>query len=112
LIGFRNGVLDTRTGLFSLHNKKHWLRTLCEVDYTQPVDAEVRTELCLAFCWLDRAQFHTEKRTLFWQQFMVLANRYDWQLFLEVTGPGKAILAEIATCGKVGQCNFGNDRNA
>ncbi len=20
--------------------------------------------------------------------FMVLANRYDWQLFLEVTGPG------------------------
>lgn len=32
--------------------------------------------------------------------FMVLANRYDWQLFLEVTGPGgsgKNILAEIAT---------------
>ncbi|MDI4751783.1 hypothetical protein MJL81_33530, partial [Salmonella enterica subsp. enterica serovar Anatum] len=32
--------------------------------------------------------------------FMVLANRYDWQLFLEVTGPGgsgKSILAEIAT---------------
>lgn len=31
---------------------------------------------------------------------MVLANRYDWQLFLEVTGPGgsgKSILAEIAT---------------
>ncbi|MDI0765895.1 DUF5906 domain-containing protein, partial [Escherichia coli] len=32
--------------------------------------------------------------------FMVLANRYDWQLFLEVTGPGgsgKSIMAEIAT---------------
>ena len=31
---------------------------------------------------------------------MVLANRYDWQLFLEVTGPGgsgKSIMAEIAT---------------
>ncbi len=31
---------------------------------------------------------------------MVLANRYDWQLFLKVTGPGgsgKSILAEIAT---------------
>ncbi len=31
---------------------------------------------------------------------MALANRYDWQLFLEVTGPGgrsKSILAEIAT---------------
>jgi putative DNA primase/helicase len=38
--------------------------------------------------------------------FMVLANRYDWQLFLEVTGPGgsgKSILAEIATmlAGKI-----------
>jgi len=32
--------------------------------------------------------------------FVVLANRYDWQLFLGVTGPGgsgKSILAEIAT---------------
>lgn len=32
--------------------------------------------------------------------FMVLANHYDWQLFLEVTGQGgsgKSILAEIAT---------------
>jgi putative DNA primase/helicase len=31
---------------------------------------------------------------------MVLANRYDWQLFLEVTGPsgsGKRIMVEIAT---------------
>lgn len=30
---------------------------------------------------------------------MVLANRYDWQLFLEVTGPGgsgKSILASVA----------------
>jgi putative DNA primase/helicase len=31
--------------------------------------------------------------------FMVLANRYDWQLFLEVTGPasGKSVMAEICT---------------
>lgn len=32
--------------------------------------------------------------------FMVLANCYDWQLFLEVTGPGgsgKSILLENAT---------------
>lgn len=31
---------------------------------------------------------------------MVLANRYDWQMFLEVTGPGgsgKNVMAEIAT---------------
>ncbi|WP_410260777.1 hypothetical protein [Klebsiella pneumoniae] len=29
LIGFRNGVLDTQSGLFSPHSKSHWLRTLC-----------------------------------------------------------------------------------
>lgn len=27
LIGFRNGVLDTQSGLFSPHSKSHWLRT-------------------------------------------------------------------------------------
>ncbi|HHD8348258.1 TPA: primase-helicase zinc-binding domain-containing protein, partial [Salmonella enterica] len=33
LIGFRNGVLDTQSGLFSPHSKSHWLRTLCDVDF-------------------------------------------------------------------------------
>ncbi|EHN8735054.1 toprim domain-containing protein, partial [Enterobacter hormaechei] len=28
LIGFRNGVLDTQSGIFSPHHKSHWLRTL------------------------------------------------------------------------------------
>ncbi|MDI7690295.1 primase-helicase zinc-binding domain-containing protein [Cronobacter malonaticus] len=103
LIGFRNGVLDTRTGLFSPHDKKHWLRTLCEVDYTQPVDGEsLETHAPAFWRWLDRAAgFNPEKRDIILAAlFMVLANRYDWQLFLEVTGPGgsgKSILAEIAT---------------
>lgn len=103
LIGFRNGILDTRTGLFSLHDKKHWLRTLCEVDYTQPVDGETLETHAPAFWrWLDRAAgFKPEKRDIILAAlFMVLANRYDWQLFLEVTGPGgsgKSILSEIAT---------------
>ncbi len=35
LIGFRNGVLDTATGTFSPHHKSHWLRTLCDVDFTR-----------------------------------------------------------------------------
>ena len=37
LIGFRHGVLDTQSGLFSPHCKSHWLRTLCDVDFTPPV---------------------------------------------------------------------------
>lgn len=103
LIGFRNGVLDTVTGTFSPHHKSHWLRTLCDVDFTPPVEGEtLETHATDFWCWLDRAAGgRAEKRDVILAAlFMVLANRYDWQLFLEVTGPGgsgKSILAEIAT---------------
>ncbi|MCW2096775.1 UNVERIFIED_ORG: putative DNA primase/helicase [Enterobacter sp. BIGb0239] len=103
LIGFRNGVLDTLTGVFSPHSKSHWLRTLCDVDFTPPVEGEtLETHAPNFWRWLDRAASgNAEKRDVILAAlYMVLANRYDWQLFLEVTGPGgsgKSILAEIAT---------------
>ncbi|MEG5984066.1 primase-helicase zinc-binding domain-containing protein [Enterobacter kobei] len=103
LIGFRNGVLDTLTGVFSPHSKSHWLRTLCDVDFTPPVEGEtLETHAPNFWRWLDRAASgNSAKRDVILAAlFMVLANRYDWQLFLEVTGPGgsgKSILAEIAT---------------
>ncbi|KZR30579.1 primase-helicase zinc-binding domain-containing protein [Enterobacter genomosp. S] len=103
LIGFRNGVLDTQSGIFSPYHKSHWLRTLCDVDFTPPVEGEMlETHAPNFWRWLDRAAgSRPEKRDVILAAlFMVLANRYDWQLFLEVTGPGgsgKSILAEIAT---------------
>ncbi|EGI4466661.1 toprim domain-containing protein [Escherichia coli] len=103
LIGFRNGVLDTRTGLFSTHRRENWLRTVSDVDYTRPVEGETLERHAPHFWqWLDRAAGrNAEKRDIILAAlFMVLANRYDWQLFLEVTGPGgsgKSIMAEIAT---------------
>lgn len=103
LIGFRNGVLDTKSGIFSPHSKTHWLRTLCDVDFTPPVAGEtLETHAPNFWRWLDRAAgSRADKRDVILAAlFMVLANRYDWQLFLEVTGPGgsgKSILAEIAT---------------
>ncbi|EEN6983847.1 toprim domain-containing protein [Salmonella enterica] len=103
LIGFRNGVLDTQSGLFSPHSKSHWLRTLCDVDFTPPVEGEtLETHAPNFWRWIDRAAGkNPQKRDVILAAlFMVLANRYDWQLFLEVTGPGgsgKSILAEIAT---------------
>ena len=103
LIGFRNGVLDTKTGTFSPHHKSHWMRTLCDVDFTPPVAGEtLETHAPHFWRWLDRAAGgRADKRDVILAAlFMVLANRYDWQLFLEVTGPGgsgKSILAEIAT---------------
>lgn len=103
LIGFRNGVLDTSTGVFSPHSKAHWLRTLCDVDFTPPVAGEaLETHAPNFWRWLDRAASKNpgKRDVILAALFMVLANRYDWQLFLEVTGPGgsgKSILAEIAT---------------
>lgn len=103
LIGFRNGVLDTQSGVFNPHHKSHWLRTLCDVDFTPPVEGEtLETHAPNFWRWLDRAAGkNPQKRDVILAAlFMVLANRYDWQLFLEVTGPGgsgKSILAEIAT---------------
>lgn len=103
LIGFRNGVLDTGTGIFSPHHKSHWMRTLCDVDFTPPVAGEtLETHAPHFWRWLDRAAGgRADKRDVILAAlFMVLANRYDWQLFLEVTGPGgsgKSILEKIAT---------------
>ncbi|EPN0282047.1 primase-helicase zinc-binding domain-containing protein [Enterobacter hormaechei] len=96
-------VVDTQSGLFSPHSKTHWLRTLCDVDFTPPVEGEMLEAHAPNFWhWLDRAAGgNAQKRDIILAAlFMVLANRYDWQLFLEVTGPGgsgKSILAEIAT---------------
>lgn len=103
LIGFRNGVLDTRSGTFSPHRRENWLRTVSNVDYTYPVSGETLEHHAPHFWqWLDRAAGRSaEKRDIILAGlFIVLANRYDWQLFLEVTGPGgsgKSIMAEIAT---------------
>lgn len=103
LIGFRNGVLDTRTGGFRPHCKEYWLRTVSDVDFTPPVTGETLESHAPHFWqWLDRAAGRSaEKRDIILAAlFMVLANRFDWQLFLEVTGPGgsgKSIMAEIAT---------------
>lgn len=103
LIGFRNGVLDTKSGSFSPHRRENWLRTVSDVDYTSPVQGETLESHAPCFWqWLDRAAGRSaEKRNIILAAlFMVLANRYDWQLFLEVTGPGgsgKSIMAEIAT---------------
>lgn len=103
LIGFRNGVYDTITGTFSPHRREHWLRTVNSVDYTAPRPGENLGDHAPAFWrWLTRAAGHNhdKQERILAALFMVLANRYDWQMFLEVTGPGgsgKSVMASIAT---------------
>ncbi|MDK9605513.1 DNA primase family protein [Lelliottia wanjuensis] len=103
LIGFRNGVFDSRAGAFRQHDKKDWLLIASEVNFSQAVEGEALASHAPNFwSWLQHATSGDERKRdrLLAALFMVLANRYDWQLFLEVTGPGgsgKSVMAEICT---------------
>ncbi|HCB1825106.1 TPA: DNA primase [Citrobacter amalonaticus] len=103
LIGFSNGVFDTRTGQFREHNKTDWLLIASELPFSPPAEGETLASHAPNFWkWLRRSVANNDRKTdrVLAALFMVLANRYDWQLFLEVTGPGgsgKSVMAEICT---------------
>ncbi|EJG9558064.1 DNA primase [Escherichia coli] len=103
LIGFSNGVFDTRTGQFREHDKNDWLLIASELPFSPPAEGEtLATHAPNFWKWLRRSVASNDRKTdrVLAALFMVLANRYDWQLFLEVTGPGgsgKSVMAEICT---------------
>lgn len=103
LIGFSNGVFDTRTGQFREHSKTDWLLIASELPFSPPAEGETLASHAPNFWkWLRRSVANNDRKTdrVLAALFMVLANRYDWQLFLEVTGPGgsgKSVMAEICT---------------
>ncbi|HDT6494961.1 TPA: DNA primase [Klebsiella pneumoniae] len=103
LIGFSNGVFDTRTGQFRQHSKTDWLLIASELPFSPPAEGETLASHAPNFWkWLRRSVASNDRKTdrVLASLFMVLANRYDWQLFLEVTGPGgsgKSVMAEICT---------------
>ncbi|MBA5602052.1 DNA primase [Pectobacterium aroidearum] len=103
LIGFSNGVFDTRTGQFRDHSQEDWLLIASELPFSAPAEGETLATHAPSFWkWLSRSVGNNKRKTdrVLSALFMVLANRYDWQLFLEVTGPGgsgKSVFAEICT---------------
>lgn len=103
LIGFSNGVFDTRLGQFRPHDKTDWLIVASELPFSEPAEGEtLATHAPNFWKWLRRSVADNNRKSdrVLSALFMVLANRYDWQLFLEVTGPGgsgKSVMAEICT---------------
>lgn len=103
LVGFSNGVFDTRTGQFRQHSKTDWLLIASELPFSPPAEGETLASHAPNFWkWLRRSVANNDRKTdrVLAALFMVLANRYDWQLFLEITGPGgsgKSVMAEICT---------------
>ncbi|MEL5881935.1 DUF5906 domain-containing protein [Citrobacter freundii] len=103
LIAFTNGVYDMETGLFSEHCADNWITNHNGIEYSPAVPGENLHDHAPNFHkWLS---YSSGKDALKMQRicaglFMVLANRYDWQLFLEITGEGgsgKSVFTQIAT---------------
>lgn len=103
LIGFSNGVFDTKAGEFRPHRREDWLLIASDVEFNQPEEGETLVSHAPNFWkWLTRSTGGNTRKAdrVLSALYMVMANRYDWQLFLEITGPGgsgKSVLAEICT---------------
>lgn len=103
LIGFTNGVFDTKAGKFRPHRREDWLLIASSVEFSQAHDGETLASHAPNFWkWLTRSTGGNARKAdrVLAALYMVMANRYDWQLFLEVTGPGgsgKSVFAEICT---------------
>lgn len=103
LIGFNNGVFDLDSRLFKPHSKSHWLQSINSVDFISSIaDENIEHHAPNFYQWLSRSAKNDQVKmdAIKAALYMILANRYDWQLFLEVTGAGgsgKSIFAEIAT---------------
>ncbi|KGD79698.1 DNA primase [Tatumella morbirosei] len=103
LIGFENGVYDLKTQQFSPHSPGNWLMNHNGITYTEPGEAENIVTHAPSFTkWLTHATAGNARKAerIKAALFMVLANRSDWQLFIEVTGEGgsgKSVFSGIAT---------------
>ncbi|MBC3377923.1 DNA primase [Serratia fonticola] len=103
LIGFSNGVFDTKAGEFRPHRRDDWLLIASTVEFYQAEEGETLASHAPSFWkWLTRSTGGNDRKAdrVLSALYMVMANRYDWQLFLEITGPGgsgKSVLAEICT---------------
>ncbi|CEF30450.1 putative phage primase (fragment) [Xenorhabdus nematophila str. Websteri] len=103
LIGFSNGVYALSTQQFTPHQPEHWLMNHNGIVFTLPAVGENLPDHAPDFYrWLSHAAGQNENKMdrIKAALFMILANRYDWQLFIEVTGEGgsgKSVFTYIAT---------------
>ncbi|HCW1237454.1 TPA: DNA primase [Escherichia coli] len=103
LLPFSNGVLDMKTGEFSPHSPDNWITTHNGIEYTPPVLGEnIRDNAPNFHKWLDHAAGKDPRKMMriCAALYMIMANRYDWQMFIEATGEGgsgKSTITHIAT---------------
>ncbi|WP_063103316.1 DNA primase family protein [Escherichia coli] len=103
LLPFANGVFDLKTGEFSPHSLDNWSTTHNGIEYTPPAPGEnIRDNAPNFHKWLDHAAGKDPRKMMriCAALYMIMANRYDWQMFIEATGDGgsgKSTFTHIAT---------------
>ncbi|MGO2341407.1 DNA primase family protein [Vibrio litoralis] len=103
VISFLNGVYDIASASFETHSPDNWLTTHNGIEYTPPAMNEALESHAPHFTkWIEHAsQNNSDKlNAIKAALYMVLTNRSDWQLFIEVTGQGgsgKSVFSAIAT---------------
>ncbi|EGM7455159.1 DNA primase [Escherichia coli] len=103
LLPFANGALDLKTGEFSPHTPENWITTNNGIEYTPPAPGEnIRDNAPNFHKWLDHAAGKDQRKMMriCAALYMIMANRYDWQMFIEATGDGgsgKSTFTHIAS---------------
>ena len=103
LLPFANGALDLKTGEFSPHTPENWITTNNGIEYTPPAPGEnIRDNAPNFHKWLDHAAGKDPRKMMriCAALYMIMANRYDWQMFIEATGDGgsgKSTFTHIAS---------------
>lgn len=103
LLPFANGALDLKTGEFSPHTPENWITTHNGIEYTPPAPGEnIRDNASNFHKWLEHAAGKDPRKMMriCAALYMIMANRYDWQMFIEATGDGgsgKSTFTHIAS---------------
>ncbi|HGV0335753.1 TPA: DUF5906 domain-containing protein [Escherichia coli] len=103
LLPFANGALDLKTGEFSPHTPENWITTHNGIEYTPPAPGEnIRDNAPNFHKWLEHAAGKDPRKMMriCATLYMIMANRYDWQMFIEATGDGgsgKSTFTHIAS---------------
>ncbi|EPX8205266.1 DNA primase family protein [Escherichia coli] len=103
LLPFANGALDLKTGEFSQHTPENWITTHNGIEYTPPAPGEnIRDNAPNFHKWLEHAAGKDPRKMMriCAALYMIIANRYDWQMFIEATGDGgsgKSTFTHIAS---------------
>lgn len=103
LLPFANGALDLKTGEFSPQTPENWITTHNGIEYTPPAPGEnIRDNAPNFHKWLEHAAGKDPRKMMriCAALYMIMANRYDWQMFIEATGDGgsgKSTFTHIAS---------------